>query len=207
MNEQQLRNIYLKQINEALERLNASEVYFERYKETEEIYEMDSCILQLRKALECIAFSAIAPNKGAYEKFREGDFSKDFNAKKIVSQLNKINKDFYPISLTEPVKDDENVWNYGRREKGFLSKKRFEKLYDRLGKYLHADNPWGKDKGLQNLVNEYPSFISQIQTLLKCHVVTIKTPDFNGVWMAESDSNFARARIITGQADGDFCVK
>ena len=83
MNTEHLRDIYLKQVNEALNRLNASEVYYERYKNTEEIYEIESCILQLRKTLECIAFAAIAPNKTAYEKFRDKDFTKDFNAKKM----------------------------------------------------------------------------------------------------------------------------
>lgn len=206
MNEQQLKNIYLKQINEALERLNASEVFFERYTETKYVYEIDSCILQLRKALECIAFSAIAPHKIAYAQFRNNDFSKDFNAKKILYDLNKINEKFYPIPLLDPVETD-GVFHFERKEKEFLSKKRFEKIHDRLGKYLHADNPWGSDKGLLNLITEYPLLVKQIQGLLKLHFVTIKTPEFNGVWLAESDSNFTRVRIITGQADGEFCVK
>jgi hypothetical protein len=66
------------------------------------------------------------------------------------------------------------VVHFERKEKGFLLKKRFEKIYDRLGKYLHADNPWGSDKGLLNLLTEYPSLVKQIQWLLKFHFVTIK---------------------------------
>jgi hypothetical protein len=204
MNPERLRDIYLKQINEALERLNASEVYYERYKKTDEIYEMDSCVLQLRKTLECIAFAAIAPNRKAYEQFRNSDFTKDFNAKKITTQLNRINKHFYPKPLLPAVRVEDNVWNYAKKEKGFLTQKRFEKVYDRLGKYLHADNPWGNDKGLANLADEYPSFITQIHGLLALHITSIITPDFKGVWIVESDSNFSRARIITGEAAEEF---
>ncbi|MEJ6080843.1 hypothetical protein MT391_20280, partial [Vibrio sp. 1-Bac 57] len=182
MNVQRLRLIYLKQINEALDRLNASEVYYDRYLKTEDIYELDSCVLQLRKTLECIAFAAIAPNKKAYEKFRNSDFTKDFNAKKITTQLNMINENFYPIPLFPPCREEGRVWNYPRKEAGFLTKKRFEKVYDRLGKYLHSDNPWGKDKGLLNLAKEYPSFVKQIQSLLELHVTSIITPEFSGVW-------------------------
>lgn len=204
MNSERLRNIYLKQINEALERLNASEVYYERYKKTDEIYEMDSCVLQLRKTLECIAFAAIAPNRKAYEQFRNTDFTKDFNAKKITTQLNRINKHFYPKPLLPAVRGKDNVWNHAKKENGFLTQKKFEKVYDRLGKYLHADNPWGNDKGLSNLANEYPSFVKQIHGLLALHVTSIITPDFKGVWIVESDSNFSRARIITAEAGGEF---
>lgn len=204
MNSERLRNIYLKQINEALERLNASEVYYERYKNTDVIYEMDACVLQLRKTLECIAFAAIAPNRKAYEQFRNTDFTKDFNAKKITSQLNIINKHFYPKPLLPAVRTEEHTWHYEKKEKGFLTQSRFEKLYDRLGKYLHSDNPWGNDKGLLNFSNEFPSFVKQIQGLLALHVTSIITPDFRGVWIVESDSNFSRARIITAEANGEF---
>jgi hypothetical protein len=204
MNSERLRDIYLKQINEALDRLNASEVYYERFIKTEEIYEMDSCVLQLRKTLECIAFAAIAPNRKAYEQFRKSDFTKDFNAKKITTQLNQINKHFYPKPILPAVRGEDNVWNYARKESGFLTQKRFEKVYDRLGKYLHADNPWGYDKGLSNFAKEFPSIVKQIQSLLALHITSIITPDFKGLWIVESDSNFARARIITAQADGEF---
>lgn len=173
-----------------------------------EIFELESGILQLRKAMECIAYSSISPNIAAYKEFREKadknkDYRKDFNGNKMLKALGAINKDFYPVALDKPRKVD-GVWNFGRNSRT-CTRKEFEKLYDRLGRFLHADNPWGTEKFYQTLANELPDKINNIHCMLSLYMTVVRTPDFKGVWIVEITNS--KPRIIMGKADGEFCVK
>jgi hypothetical protein len=172
------------------------------------IFELESGILQLRKAMECIAYSSISPNITAYKEFREKadknkDYRKDFNGNKMLKALGAINKDFYPIALKKPTNVD-GIWNFGRNPKIF-TRKEFEKLYDRLGKFLHADNPWGTDKFYQALAKELPDKINNIQSMLALYMTVIRTPNFKGVWVIEIINGVPS--ITVAKADGEFSVK
>jgi hypothetical protein len=94
--------------------------------------------------------------------------------------------------------------NHERKVNGFLTQKRFEKTYGRLGTYLLSDNPWGDDKEFVNFASEFPSLVEMIHGLLSLHLTAIITSDFKGIWIVESDSNFSTARIITTEAGGEF---
>ena len=172
--------------------------------------DFESATLQLRKAMECIALAAISPNKQAYSQYRakadkNPDFRKDFNGNKMLKALRAINKDFYPKPVKQPVKND-GVWHFERKDNKVFSPKMFENLYDRLGKFLHADNPWGNDKGIVNLANDIPSALSNIKELLGLHFTVIKSPKFTGVWIVEVPFGSGAPRIMIGQADGEFVV-
>lgn len=205
----ELRAIYLDMVGEANERLRASEGFLVAYKDGQGLAFIDSAILQLRKAMEAIALAAIAPCKEQYEVFRaradQPDYTKDYHAGKIFQFLGKINKNFYPLPLLPAVRQSSGVLHLDRKASGYLTKKRFESLYDRLGKYLHTHNPWSNNKNLQNLVSELPSAIAETKSLLELHAAFIQTTSFSGAWVVEVKPGAAPV-IITGQADGEFIV-
>jgi hypothetical protein len=206
-----LRNIYLGKISEALARLAACERFLSSYSDSKDIFTLESAILQLRKALEAVAFAAIAPNKDQYAEYRaqadkSADFTKDFNARAILQFLNKVNPDFYPLPASAPIPVSPGNWHFDRREDNSLNKDKFESFYDRLGKHLHAYNPWGNDKGLENLAKDMPAVIIATRSLLSWHFTTIRTPQFSGVWVIEAPSDGTPPRVIVGEADGDFVV-
>ena len=208
----ELQTIYLRKISEALARLAVCERFLSSYRESKDVFVLESAILQMRKALEAVAFAAIAPNKVQYAEFRakaekNTDFTKDFNARSILKFLAKVNADFYPLPASAPIAVSPGNWHFDRRVDNSLTKDRFENFYDRLGKYLHADNPWGNDKGLENLTKELPEVISATRSLLSWHFITIHTPAFSGAWVVEALSNGAPPRIIVGQANGEFVVQ
>ena len=151
----ELRNIYLAKIQEAIERLRASESFLASYTANSGLPNLEAAILQVRKALEAIAFASIAPNKEKYEVFRsraekQPDFTKDYHAGKILKVLTKINKNFFPLALTPATNKPDGTFHFDRKCSGVLTKKRFESIYDRLGKHLHAHNPWSNNKNLRN---------------------------------------------------------
>ena len=76
--------------------------FLSAYNSSNDVFSLESAILQMRKALEAVAFAAVAPNKYQYAEYRaqaekNSDFTKDFNARSILQFLGKINADFYPL--------------------------------------------------------------------------------------------------------------
>jgi hypothetical protein len=212
MSEIELQTIYLNRISEALARLDACTSFLEMHKTAKDAYFLDAAVLQVRKSMESLAFAAIAPNRAEYEAFRasaekSSDFRKDYNARAILQYLGKINPDFYPTPLLAPIKNAEGIWHFERKTDNYLTKKQFESFYDRLGKYLHADNPWGDDKVLQNLKSDLPGVVDKIRTLLEWHFTVIRTPHFNGIWVIEANGTGAAPHVIVGKAEGDFVVQ
>lgn len=188
-----------------------SEQQLFEYDKTKDIHYVENAILHLRKVLECIAYASIAPNRKAYSDLRAraekpADFRKDYNGSKILKQLSLINKDFYPIALEKPKQVAPHNWHFERKEKDFLTKKQFESVYDRLGKYLHADNPWADDKGYINLPKELPIIYNGIRNLLSLHFTVIRDGRFGGVWVVELGDLRIPARAMTAIANGEFVV-
>lgn len=207
-----LRNIYLGKISEALARLAACELFLSSYSASKDVFTLESAILQLRKALEAVAFAAIAPNKDQYAEYRaqadkSANFTKDFNARQILQFLGKVNPDFYPLPASAPILVSPGNWRFNRRKDNSLTKDKFESFYDRLGKYLHADNPWGNVKGLENLTKDIPAVIAATRSLLSWHFTTIRTPQFSGLWVIEAPSDGTPPRVIVGEADENFVLQ
>jgi hypothetical protein len=201
--------IYLDLMTQALERLTASEKYLATYKSHAQLCELESAALQLRKAMEAVAFAAIAPNKQMYAAFRKNadkpaHFGDDWQADSIFLSLNKVNPDFYPDPLLQETRVGPNVWHYGKPLNGYMKRKNFETLYKRLGKFLHADNPWGDDKGWANFAKDFLGAIMQIRALLKKHRTLIRAPEFNGAWVVDAPSDGTPPRMIRAMADRPF---
>lgn len=208
----ELQTIYLGKISEALARLTACECFLRSYSVSKDVFVLEAAILQMRKALEAVAFASIAPNKTQYAEYRaqaerNPDFTKDFNARSILQFLGKVNGDFYPLPVSAPIAVSPGNWHFDRRNDHSLTKEKFESFYDRLGKHLHADNPWGNNKGLDDLAKDIPEVIAATRSLLSWHFTTIRTTQFSGIWVVEAPSNGAPPRIIIGQADGEFFVQ
>ena len=209
--ETKLRDVYLQQMVEVQNRLAATEIYFTAYAENGDEIDFDSGVLQIRKALESLAYASIAPNKPQYQAFRKKaetnkDFTKDFNASKIIHNLLQVNKDFYPVPLFPPIKLGDHRWHYNRKTDGILSQRRFQRFYDRLGKFLHADNPWDSNKQRQNLAKDIDVLIDQARSLLELHAAFIRAIDYTGVWVVEVPKDNSAPTIISAVASGEFII-
>lgn len=199
-------------VREAVTRLRAADTFLVSYKENGNLPVLESAILQIRKALEAIALASIAPNKSKYEAFRakateQPDYAKDYHARKIFQVLGKINKDFYPLALLPATRQVNGTVHFDRKASGYLTKKRFESFYDRLGKHLHAHNPWSNNKNLENLASELPATIEEAFSLLELHATFIQTPEFSGTWVVEASRDGSEPIIVTGEANSEFVVQ
>jgi hypothetical protein len=204
--------IYLKHMREVKVRLSFSELQLRAYGESNDICYLENAILHLRKTLETIMYAAIAPNKKKYAELRSkaekpSDYRKDYNASKILLYLSKINKDFYPIPVQEPTLVTPGNWHFERVQEKFLNKKQFGKIYDRLGKFLHADNPWDHDKGYENISKELLDIYSKIMNLLRFHFIRVIDKKDSHLWGIEMCGKNESARIFKAFAEGEFVIE
>ncbi|WP_081081004.1 hypothetical protein [Burkholderia territorii] len=209
-------DIYASMIGEVANRLAAAATFLESFKNGSGVGYLESSALQLRKGLEALAFAAIAPNKLAYVAHRSKleknpDFTKDYHAKFIFNDLRKINPDFYPLAILPgkniaPEGSPRKHFHFERKESGYLSKTEFIRVYDRLGKHLHARNPWSTGDALAGLPEMASETIEAAHGLIELHAAFIRAPDFSGVWVVEVPRGSFVPKIISAKADGPYAV-
>jgi len=171
---------------------------------------IESACLQFRKALELIAYAAIAPHRWKYEAWRRPaekpqDYRKDFNGRKILHSLAKLNPYSYPRPLVPPVERD-GAWHFEPFRGEYLTKKRYEKVYDRCGDILHADNPWGQDKQYANYMKDFPTYIRWTLDLIRLHTVIIEHEDGVSAWIIEAGDLTTKAKGHIGKGAGGIAV-
>lgn len=211
MRQSDIEKIYLENMRDVKKRLRYSEAQISEFVSTKERLFLENAILHTRKALECIAYASIAPNKKEYSKFRSrakmaADFTKDYHGAKILKQLGMVNKEFYPVSLVEPKSVGPRKWHFERVKNGYLTKNQYIKLYDRLGKFLHADNPWDNDKGYHNLAKDMPENFERIRRLLQIHATFVQEKERRLTFVVDMGSEEKDVSIFYAIADGAFKV-
>jgi hypothetical protein len=132
---------------------------------------LECSYLQIRKILELIALGSLVMNKEEFAKYHE-NFDKYWHGGRILRDIQNINPKFYPVPIEE---EDSNKPGIKAQFKnitdGYLTKEDFIELYDRCGKILHADNPFGEKIGYSSYEKEVSLWISKIYCLLRCHQI------------------------------------
>jgi len=130
--------------------------------------------LQLRKILELIAYSSLIAHKEQYKEVR-ADIAKDWHANRIISKIEAINPNFYPIATQGYFK---GKWH--DLSSGYLTKKQFSDAYDSCGDMLHAHNPFSKiNKSTIAFNRKVPDYIERIEKLIEEHRIIL--PDDLGI--------------------------
>lgn len=146
--------------------------------------DQELCCLQLRKSLELIAFASISANLDKYAELRPG-YSKDWNGKKIISTIEKINPNFYPMPI-KSFQDDKGQLRFEDIKKGFLRKEDFSELYDWCGQLLYSFNPFGKNMQWKDVRQRLIFEQTRIVTLLNQHRVVLADSD-EEIWVNMND--------------------
>ncbi|WP_421254568.1 hypothetical protein [Aeromonas sp. 600948] len=203
--------IYREMMIEALYRLSSADNLIKNSNNFQDAVRVDSAILQIRKAMEAIAFSSIAPSEKRYEdshRHNKKTIGDHYHARRIMASLAAINPDFYPTPLVPAIRQPDGGWNFGRKTTGYMTRTRFEKFYDRLGKYLHTINPWGKDPQIHQLCKDLPTAIDAIYELLDLHfaVIHIEEPATTQIWLVDAKRDGTVAMTIA-MAEGSCVVQ
>lgn len=131
-------------------------------------FDAELICIHLRKVLEQIAFASLVAHKPSYEKVYR-DFAKEWNAKKLLKKLRKVNPDFFPkpASVSEP--EDQGVRNLAIIEDGYLTEDEFVLLYNICGNALHTKNPFNPGPHIVDFQRPVTEWVERIQKLLSIH--------------------------------------
>jgi hypothetical protein len=159
--------------------------------------------LHLRKALEEIAFASLSANREKYSAARSG-FATEWNARRMLGFIEKVNPAFYPIPLKEPQEVAPGRRHFDRVEDGYLTKDDFVMLYDGCAKVLHCRNPYAPGDPTINVHFTVEEWLRRIKLLLGWHFVQLV--DTPGLWVIQVP-NEGPVRAVTALADGPFVAQ
>ena len=154
--------------------------------------------LHFRKALEEIAFASLSANREKYAAARAG-FATEWNARRMLGFIEKVNPSFYPLPLQEPKETAPGIKHFERMNEPFLTRDDFEKLYDSAGEVLHSPNPFSPKKDAINVHYTADEWITRVGRLLSWHVMQI--PDLQGLWLVCVPSDAPAQAVLTAAAD------
>lgn len=141
------------------------------------ITDIEFCCLQTRKVLELIALGNLVANKSEFEK-QKIKFQKFWHAERILNDIEKLNPEFYPKPVKLTInKDDKPEGEFEDLTDKYLTKKDFVKVYQKCGKILHADNPFGSKTEYKYYINQIRTWVSKIMWLINQHFIHIVGDD------------------------------
>ena len=127
--------------------------------------------LQFRKVFELIAFASLAANRDQYSR-AYSDFSKHWEAAKLLKNLRKVNPNFYPKPVTEAPADRPGVVHSLKdRDQDYLTQSDFIEAHGRCGSLMHAANPFSKSIDYAFYQGSFPVWMTKIINLLNNHKV------------------------------------
>ncbi len=149
----------------------------------EQIADHEVAALNFRKILELIAFGSLCANKpvyaAAYAKFR-----KEWNAKRLLKNIEKIHPSFYPKPVRQEVVDEgpPRRLHFHDSQESFLTRDEFVTLYGVCSKLLHTSNPFAPDT-TATFLRSLSDWVSRIEALLSLHFIQLAGTD--EVWVVE----------------------
>lgn len=140
----------------------------------EQVFVYERACLQLRKVLELIAFATLVANKQKFA-LAHPNFAEFWRAHKIMAKLKSINEFFYPVPVSETVRN--RVLNIEAVPDGtWLTEDECSKLIDLCGERLHIPNPFAPTK-FADLERPVAEWIARIKALLSTHTVALTDDD------------------------------
>ena len=138
---------------------------------------LESMCLQIRKILELIALGSLVANREEFAKQNE-KFTHFWNARLILQDIERINPGFYPKPIKEDIGKKPGIKsNLVDLKTGFLTRKKFVKVYEKCGAMMHADNPYCSRTDFSYYDKSIPVWKTEIITLLNCHTISLLNDD------------------------------
>jgi hypothetical protein len=137
-----------------------------------ESFDGEIACLQLRKALEFIAFATLAANRDRYAEAHRG-LTGEWKASRILDRLEQMNRDFYPVPLVVQGRQPDGTWNFAPLTDGYLTKDDFTFLYDRCSDAIHTWNPFRPGPRVIDLNRNFAEWVARIERLLDFHYIRL----------------------------------
>lgn len=159
--------------------------------------------LQVRKVLELISMGSLVVNQEEFEAIGI-KYSKFWNAKLILQDIERLNPKFYPVAVDEiPVKTGDIVNDIQEKSSGFLTRDEFVEVYDKCGKMMHSQNPFGAKYDYESYRGMIFEWLHKIYGLLGTHLIHLKGDEgFYLIHMEEKGQKGVHGYYFKKEDDG-----
>jgi hypothetical protein len=160
-----------------------------------EVFDKELVFIQLRKALELIAFSSLIANEKQYSA-AHANFAQHWRAKDMLKAVEKLNADFYPVAIQKPKVLANGTKYVALVLDGFLTKDDFVFLYDACSEFMHTKNPFGTADPVVRLRYSVRQWAERILNLISLHFVHLVD---GSVWIFEFSASTGRGVMHVAQ--------
>ncbi len=159
---------------------------------------IESACLQLRKILELISLGSLIANKKQFEE-KKDKIRKYYHANRILNDIEQANKHFYPAPVKVQKSQKQGVNHHiDFVEEGYLTRKKFEKAYDKCGKIMHATNPLGSSTDLNYYKTNIRIWKEEAKLLIHEHtIVLLNNPNIYLIRMVCPSSGKSHGYVIS----------
>jgi hypothetical protein len=127
----------------------------------------------IRKVFELIAFATLAANRAQYSVVYR-DFAEDWEAAKLLKNLQRINPDFYPHPVVEVLSGEPGIrCSLIPREQDYLTQSELIEAHGRCGGLMHTANPFAEPIDYAFFMGCFPLWRTKIMNLLNIHQVQL----------------------------------
>lgn len=167
--------LYVHLMNEIKKRSNSVLTMLQKkYSTAYPVTNIEFMCLQIRKMLELISLGSLVINKSDFEE-QKIKYEKFWHAERILSDIERLNPDFYPKPIYEKPSSVLGIKNdFIELEDGYLKRDEFAKIYEKCGKIMHADNPFGSKVDIKYYESQIMNWLDLIVRLLNTHVIRLK---------------------------------
>lgn len=127
--------------------------------------------LQLRKVIEQIVLSSLIANADVYKDYYNR-LETEWNARYICRDLKRIHSDYFPVSA-ESIKKPNTIDEISNCEDKSITADELIDVYEKLGKLLHAHNPFSPKIDYKNEQNKIYDICRKIVKFLSVHTTRL----------------------------------
>lgn len=151
--------------------------------------------LQFRKLLEQIAMLSLVAHFEEYSKIQK-QFATQWNAKKILKELEQLNKYYYPIAA-KINQDDRGKFIDPILDTDVLTKDNFLELYQKTSEVIHAENPYIQDPKLPRPIEAtFEGWHKKIHNLIDSHVIVLYNMDYTLFGSLHNDTGIPHIQVL-----------
>lgn len=148
----------------------------------QELFDYEVVSVQLRKALELIAFASMTANKELYAK-EHAKFANHWRVKTMLESLRKLHPGFYPQPIKLDHIKDNGAKHFEHVKDGYLTREDFVTLYDLCSECIHTWNPFTEKERHIDFKLSVVEWVSRIECLLRLHLMQFV--DREEIWIVE----------------------
>lgn len=139
----------------------------------ERVLVWEDAALNVRKALELMAYSSLLANQRYSSRHGLPSFADYTKAKKVLFDLAKVNPDFFPRPVTLERRSAMHIDLFFEDHTTYFTKEEFAVVYNNISKPLHVPNPYTAVKKRAD-GGTLRAVIERLRKLLQTHVVVIE---------------------------------